>query len=51
MPDNAVANLLADGNPQSVLIQTIVKFIHDQIPVGMGSSVFIDVLKISVFFQ
>ena len=51
VPDNTVANLLADGDPQSVFFKTIICYIHDQIPVGIGSSVFVDMLKISVLFQ
>ena len=44
--DNAVPDLLADRNPQSVIRKVILQYIHDQIPVGKTFAVLIDVVKL-----
>ena len=46
--DNAVSDLLAYGNPQSVEFKAIRENIHDQSSIGKTSAVFIYVVKLRI---
>lgn len=45
MSYNAVPHLLADGNPQTVMIQSVFPDIHDQQTIGKRPALLINLLK------
>lgn len=46
--DNAVPDLLADRDPQSVVFKVVRKNVHDQNAIGKASAVFINVVKLRI---